>query len=135
MMAMSLNRNRMRCPQCNLGMAFDRRVFLGDFLCEQCGAKVLVSEAYSRVLVAISMVVGFGLTWIANLPKLLMSDLGPLAGFLAAIALGSLLALAVLFVMVRMVPRLISPPLVLRHGYPVTVLNLTAEQEDHDSKK
>lgn len=134
-MAMSLNRYRMRCPQCNVGMAFDRRVFLGDFLCEQCGAKVLVSEAYSRVLVVISMVVGFGLTWISNLPKLLIADIGPLAGFLAAVAFGSLLALAVLFMMVRLVPRLISPPLVLRRDGPVTVLNLTAEQEKHDSSK
>lgn len=42
---MSLTKSRMRCPQCNWEMAFDRRVFRTGFLCEQCGAKLLVSEA------------------------------------------------------------------------------------------
>lgn len=127
---MSLTKSRMRCPQCNWEMAFDKRVFRTGFLCEQCGAKLLVSEVYSRMLVVISMVIGFGLPWVAHFPKLLMSALGPLAGFIAVLALAFPLAFAVLFLMVRLIPRLFSPPLVLRHHDPITALNLTADGEE-----
>src|SRR5438046_9168715 len=78
--------SQMRCPQCNLEMPFDRRVFSRDFLCEQCGTKLLVSEAYSRMLVAISIVIGFGLPWVAHLHELLIPALVPLAGFIAVLA-------------------------------------------------
>ena len=118
----------MRCPECGLRMAFDKRVFRQGFLCEQCGAKLLVSETYSRMLVVISIVLGFGLPWVVHLAKLLILVLGPLAGFIAVLALGFPLAFVVLSLMVRVVPRLISPPLVLCHNDPITVLNLTAEE-------
>ncbi len=39
--------NEMRCPQCNRGIPFDRRVYRKDFFCGRCGARLLVSEAYS----------------------------------------------------------------------------------------
>jgi hypothetical protein len=81
------------------------------------------------MLVVFSIVLGFGLIWTAHLQKLLISALGPLAGFIATLALGFPLAFAFLFLMVRVVPRLIPPPLVLRHNDPITVLNLTAEEE------
>jgi hypothetical protein len=122
-----------RCPKCGFRMTFDRQVFHTGFLCEQCGAKLLISETYSRMLVVISIVLGFGLLWVAHLLKLLISALGPLAGFVTALALGFPPAFAVLFLMVRVVPRLISPPLVLRHNDPITVLNLTVEQEEQGS--
>jgi len=53
-----------------------------------------------------------------------------LAGFIAVLVLGFPLAFALLFLMVRVVPRLISPPLVFRHNDPITVLNLAAEEEE-----
>jgi hypothetical protein len=106
-------------------------VFRKGFLCEQCAAKLLVSETYTRILVVISIVLGFGLPWVVHLAKLLILVLGPLAGFIAALALGFPLAFAILFLMVRVVPRLISPPLVLRHNDPITMLNLTAEHRKH----
>ena len=120
-----------RCPKCGLRSAFDNRVFRKGFLCEQCAAKLLVSETYTRILVVISIVLGFGLPWVVHLAKLLILVLGPLAGFIAALALGFPLAFAILFLMVRVVPRLISPPLVLRHNDPITMLNLTAEHRKH----
>jgi hypothetical protein len=127
------NRNQMRCPRCNLEMVFDKRVFGREFQCERCGSKLFVSEIYGRMLMVISVVLGFGLPWIAHLHKLLISALGPLAGFIAVLALGFPLAFVVLFLMVRLVPRLISPPLVLRHNDPITALNLIAEREERGS--
>lgn len=106
----------MRCPRCNLEMAFDKGVFGNDFHCPKCGSKLRVSEPYSRMLVFISIVLGFSLPWVAHVHKLLIPALGPLAGFIAVLALGFPLAFAVLFLMVRVVPRLLSPPLVLRHN-------------------
>lgn len=124
----------MRCPQCNFRMSFDKEVFGRDFRCEQCGAKLLVSETYTRVLGIISIVLGFGLPWVVHVPKLLISALGPLAGFVAVLALGFPLAFLVLFLMVRVVPRLISPPLVLRHNDSVTTLNLTVADDENQKE-
>ena len=123
----------MRCAECNVTMAFDKEVFGDDFHCGQCGRRLRVSETYARTLAVISVVLGFGLPWVAHLPKLLIVALGPLAGFIAVLVLGLPLAFALLFLMVRVVPRLISPPLVFRHNDPITVLNLAAEEEERGS--
>jgi predicted RNA-binding Zn-ribbon protein involved in translation (DUF1610 family) len=125
--------NQMRCPRCNLEIAFAKEVFGNDFHCPRCGARLLVSETYGRMLMVISIVLGFGLPWITQLHKLLIPALGPLAGFIAVLASGFPLAFVVLFFMLRLVPRLISPPLVFRHNDPITALNLTAEQEERGS--
>jgi hypothetical protein len=45
------------------------------------------------------------------------------------------LAFVVLFFMVRLVPRLISPPLVIRNDNPITVLNLTEEERRSDPEE
>ena len=124
----------MRCPQCNLEMPFVKEVFSNHFHCPRCGAKLFVSETYGRLLMVISIVVGFSLPWVARLHKLLIPALGPLTGFIAVLALSLPLAFVVLFFVLRVVPRLISPPLVLRRNDPVTALNLTAEQEERDSR-
>jgi len=52
---MSSGKSQMRCPQCDLDMAFDKEVFSKRFHCPRCGARLLVSEAYSRMLVVISI--------------------------------------------------------------------------------
>jgi hypothetical protein len=85
------------------------------------------------MLVAIGIVIGFSLPWIAHLHKLFIPALGPLTGFIAVLASGFPWAFAVLFLLVRVVPRLLPPPLVLGHNDPITALNLTAEQEEHGS--
>jgi len=91
----------------------------------------MVSETYGRMLVIASGVIGYGLPWMTRLPGLLISLLGPLTGFAATLALGVLLACHLLFLMVRAVPRLFAPPLVHWRSGVVTVLNLTAVQEEH----
>lgn len=130
---MSSGKSQMRCPQCNLDMAFDKEVFSKRFHCPRCGARLLVSEAYSRMLVVISIVIGFSLPWVAHLHKLLIPALGPLEGFIAVLASGFPLAFAVLFLLVRVVPRLLPPPLVFRHNDSITALNLTGEQGERGS--
>jgi hypothetical protein len=122
----------MTCPQCNLEIGFDKEVFGNDFHCPRCGARLLVSETYGRMLMVLSIVLGFGLPWITQLHKLLIPALGPLAGFIAVLASGFPLAFVVLFFMVRLVPVLVPPTLVLRHDDPITALNLTAGHREHD---
>lgn len=123
----------MICPQCKVRIVFDNHVWNGDFVCQQCGASLLVSETYSRVLILTSSVLGFGLPWVAHLPKILIASLGDLVGFVAVLALGFPIAFTVLFLMVRVVPQLISPPLVLRHEGALTVLNLGVKQKSQNS--
>jgi hypothetical protein len=124
----------MTCPHCNLEIPFAKEVFGNDFHCPRCRARLLVSETYGRTLMVMSVVLGFGLPWLIQLHKLLIPAFGPLAGFLAMLASGLPLAFIVLFFMLRLVPRLVSPPLVLRHNDPFTALNLTAEGEEQVSR-
>lgn len=122
--------NLMTCPQCNLEMAFAKEVFSNRFHCPRCGADLFVSETYGRLLMVISILIGFSLPWVAGLHKLLIPALGPLTGFIALLAFSLPLTFIVLFIVLRFVPRLISPPLALRHNNPITALGLTAEQEE-----
>jgi hypothetical protein len=114
----------MRCPKCNSRMAFDRRVFRRGFLCRQCGSELAVSETYSRVLVAISIVLGFGLPWFPLIQGYSSAFLRSCVGLVALLGLEVLLALATLFLLVRVAPFLVSPPLVLRRETPISVLGL-----------
>ncbi len=116
----------MTCPQCGLQMAFDKRVFQPGFICSRCLSPLFVSEGYGRLLLIVSIVIGYGLPWALHLPRFLIAAFGPLEGFAAALALGVLLACVVLFWVLRIVPRLISPPLVPRLHGAVTVLDLAA---------
>jgi hypothetical protein len=85
------------------------------------------------MLMVISVILGFSLPWVIHLHKLLIPALGPLAGFIAVLASGLPLAFAILFFVLRLVPRLFSPPLVLRHNDPITALNLTAAEHQEQS--
>jgi hypothetical protein len=72
----------------------------------------------------ISIFSGFGFVWVVHLSKLLISALGPLAGLIAALALGLLLTFAVFVLIVHLAPRLISPRLVLTQNHAITALHL-----------
>ena len=123
----------MQCPQCNLNITFDNRVFRGDFVCEQCGVKLRLSETYARTVVVMSILLGFGLEWFSPMPKWLMTTFGPLVGFTAACALGFPISSGVLVLLVRLVPRIVSPSLVLRDNGPFTLLKLSSEEERQNS--
>ena len=109
-------------------MAFDKRVFREELLCPGCGVRLFVSEAYSRVLVLTSVVLGYSLPWTFHIQRLLFPSLGWLAGLTVMLALGIASAFAILSILVRVVPRLASPTLVLRKEDPFTRLNLAAER-------
>jgi len=111
-------------------MAFDKGVFCDDFHCPRCGAALFVSETYGRMLMVISLVLGFSLLWVLHLERWLIPALGGLAGFTAVLASGFPLAFTILFFTLRLVPRLIPPPLVLRRNGTITSLNLTAQRDE-----
>jgi len=119
----------MRCPKCNLLIGFDREAFRRDFTCKQCGVKLVVSQTYSRMLVLLSLVFGFGLPWVAQFQKFLIPALGPLVGFIAILAMGFPLAFAILFLLVRTLPHLVPPSLVPSNNEGTIRLNLNEEQE------
>ena len=112
----------MRCPNCGLKMAFDRRAFRIDFACPRCQANVVASHNYSRVLWLVSVAIGFLLPWRMIFQFHLLR---PFAGFMTVMALVLPIAFIMMFILVRVAPLLVVPPLVLRHSGPMTVLGLS----------
>jgi len=91
---------------------------------------LLVSQTYSRVLVILSLLIAWALLWLLNVRSLLYPSLGVPFGFLASLCLGYPLAFLILTVLVRTVPRLVSPKIVLRHWGAITTLNLHTDRDD-----
>lgn len=130
--AMSLKLGQMSCPQCNLRMAFDKKAFGRNLHCGRCGAKLRVSAFYSRVLMAVSMLVAFGLLWLVHPPtRFLVVAFGQFGAFVALLAIGWFLTLVVMILMMGIAPRLISPPLLPSHE-PFTLLNLRDDNRKPD---
>jgi hypothetical protein len=96
----------MRCPNCGLKMAFDRSVFRTDFLCQRCGANLVASETYSRVLWLISVAISFVLPWLTIFR---FGQLRPFAGFMTVLVLVLPLAFVMMFFLVRVAPTPGSP--------------------------
>lgn len=114
----------MTCPNCKSNITWDRRAFRRGFTCYQCGSEISVSEAYSRTLVLISLLVGFGLVWLPVFQGHGAAFLQSCVGFIALLALGFPVAGGVLFLLVRLAPVVVSPPMVIRHSGPVYGLGL-----------
>ena len=114
----------MMCPNCKSSIRWDRRAFRRGFSCSRCGSEVCVAEGYSRMLVLISLLVGFGLVWLPVFQRHGAAFLQSCAGFIALLSLGFPVAGTVLFLLVRLAPLVISPPLVTRHSGPVCGLGL-----------
>jgi uncharacterized C2H2 Zn-finger protein len=110
-----------RCPKCDSVMFFSKLMFREGFRCVRCGAVLRVSLDYTRALVLISGLLGFLVTWAAGMTGVRLYLFGIPAGFL------------ILTVMVRFVPYLVTPKLVLRHSSVVTALNLNdGEDGNHE---
>lgn len=124
----------MRCPNCESTIQWDRRAFRRGFSCNRCGSEVMVSEGYSRTLVLISLGVGFGLVWLPLFQGHGSVFLQSCLGFLALLALEFPLAGGVLFLLVRLAPVVVSPPLVIRHSGPVYGLGLGGQVKSPDQK-
>src|SRR5437667_4175334 len=120
----------MHCPKCGCEVAFDKGLFRGR-RCKECGATMLVSLAYVRVLMLLSFLAAEILLWTANARELFYPTLGVPFGFLASVALGFPLAFLILTVLVRTVPRVAEPTLVLRDPDSITTLGLSGNDDVH----
>ena len=118
----------MRCPNCHCGVPFEKALFRG-MRCKACDSTLLVSQTYIRVLVLLGILAAEALLWVTNVRKLFYPSLGVPFGFLVSLWLGFLVAFVILTVMVRTVPRLVAPTLVLRHWGTVTTLGLAVEHD------
>ena len=114
----------LRCPNCNAQVPFDKSLFGGRH-CKECGATMLISISYVRVLMLLSILAAEALVWILNVRQLFYPTLGVIFGFLASIWLGYPLAFVILTVLVRTAPRVVEPKLVRRHWGSVTTLDLS----------
>jgi hypothetical protein len=86
-----------------------------------------VSQTYSRVLMLLSFLAALGLLWVVNVRKFFYPTLGVPFGFLASLWLAFPVAFFVLTALVRTVPRIVAPTLVLGDCGSVTTLGLAAE--------
>lgn len=124
----------MICPNCKSNIAWDRRAARPGFFCGQCGSEVRASEGYARTLLLISLLVGFGLVWVPVFQGHGGAFLQSCLGFVALLALALPLAGVVLFFLVRLVPIVISPPLVIQRSGPVYGLGLTGWRDEEAVK-
>ena len=116
----------MRCPNCQRQVPFEKGLFRGT-RCKGCNVTLLVSQVYSRVLALFAIFAAEALLWVSNARKLFYPSLGVEFGFLASICLGFPVPFFMLSVMVRTIPHLVPPTLVLRHWSTVTTLELNAD--------
>lgn len=120
----------MRCPSCNCQVAFELSLFRGK-RCKECGGPILVSATYIRVLMLLSFVAAEIILWVTNIRELFYPTLGVPFGFLASVSLGYPVGFLILTVLVRTVPRVVAPRLVLPRDWdPFTTLGLST---DHDA--
>jgi hypothetical protein len=120
-------RRTVPCPACSKALEVSRLVFLPSFACRHCGVALKVSLPYLRSLVALSCLLGYALAWEASrifppsylfgIPTLFLVLWAPI-GFLS------------LSVLVRVVPFLIKPKLVLGWPSEFTTLGLTSRPKD-----
>ena len=111
------------CPSCSgtitrsSTLALTRQILQPDFRCPHCGEALQVPVWYTRLLVVLSAVIGFVLSW---------QLIGPWAALLLYMPTGFLVGT----VLVRVVPFLVRPTLVLRppHAH-MTTLNLAAVEK------
>lgn len=87
-----------------------------------------MSEAYSRVLVAISLLLAFGLLSFAVYQICSLAILHPFAAFMTVVVFAFPTAFGILFLLLRLAPLLVAPPLVLRKADTTSILNLGAKQ-------
>jgi len=120
----------MRCPSCQHPIVSDS-IFRRSMHCPACNAKLMVSETYSRILVLISLFIAWGLLWVLNVRSFFYALLCVPLGFSASLWLGFPMAFLVLWVLVRTLPRVVIPKIVLRHSGTITTLDLHADAETY----
>ncbi len=91
-----------------------------------------MSEGYSRVLVLIGLLVGFGVVWLPVLNGHGRIFMHSCLGFLALLALGFPLAGVVMFWLVRLAPVIVPPQLIVRQSGPAYGLGLGGRKASPD---
>lgn len=111
----------MTCPACSQPIEYSRSIFRPEFRCPKCGEAVIASPLYTRSIVLLSLVVGFVLTWQLGGPRECVFGIIPWRALFLYLPAGFL----VLTVLVRIVPFLVRPTLVLAQSVAyLTTLDL-----------
>jgi len=105
-----------RCPQCLGNNPVSKDVFRKGYRCVRCGAGVIASALYARVLSVLSMLIGGGV--------LLAIPVRPVTFFILIVPVW----LLVLSGMVRVAPYFVSPRLDVRDSSMVTTLGILDEK-------
>jgi hypothetical protein len=111
------------CPSCRCLVAFDKSLFHGA-RCEECTSTLFVSATYIRALLLLSFAAAEALLCMVNIRKIFFPSLGVPFGFMVSAWLGFPVAFLILTALVRTVPRLVAPKLLLRQWSTVTTLEL-----------
>ena len=120
-------RRTVPCPACSKTLEVSRLVFLHDFACRHCGVALKVSLPYLRSIGGLSVLLGYALAWEASrifppsylfgIPTLFLVLWAPI-GYLCGV------------VLVRVVPFLVKPKLVLEWPSEFTTLGLSSRSKD-----
>jgi len=107
-----------QCPRCLGSIDAPKMVIVQKRYCARCGAELQIAPLYARVLSVLSLLVGVGL--------LLAFHVGPFKIFVFAIPMW----LLVLWVIVRVAPRIVFPRLEVRDSGSITTLGITTRTEE-----
>ena len=122
------NRKSATCPVCSGAVKISKSFFGLDYRCPHCSTALKVSPLYLRILVLISAVVGYVLTWLIGMYGPPACFVVPWGVYLFWMPIG-FLALSFL---VRVAPFLVWPTLLPRHPFEnhLTTMNLTSDPKD-----
>ncbi len=125
---MMLGHKSVECPACSLAVTISRSVFRLDFHCPHCGAALKAAPIYLRILVLLSVLIGYVLAWGIGIygPRACFGV--PWGFYLFWMPIGFL----VLSLLVRVAPYVVCPPLVLRHPFDshLTTMHLSSDPKD-----
>ena len=120
-----ISSRRMRCPQCNAAIAWDRlKAARGSFRCPHCDALLSVAESYARALVTMGLLGGCALAWITKVRVLLYPSMGIEIGAIMSLWAGFPIGFLMVTVLGRIVPFFVSVPLQFYRRSSVTTLDL-----------
>ncbi len=109
------------CPACTEAIGLSQTMFSSDFVCPHCNAALQVPTLYTRSIVLLAVLLGYVLAWKLAIFGLKVCFGLPLGFFLFCIPLTLVFVASLL----RVVPLLIRPRLVLKRPNELTTLNLT----------
>jgi predicted RNA-binding Zn-ribbon protein involved in translation (DUF1610 family) len=125
---MMFDRKSVACPVCSAAVEISKSFFGLDFRCPHCGAELKVSPQYTRVLGIVSVLVGYVLAWKIGTYGPRACGGIPWGFYLLWIPIGFVF----LSILIRTVPFLIRPTLVLRRPFEshLTTMNLSSDPKD-----